>query len=115
MAVSESFLNFVLEQLEGIRAISSRRMFGGAGIYSGDHFFAIIAGDRLYLKVDDRTRAQYVRAAMGPFQPFPDRPSMMKYYEVPVHVLEDREELARWAKRAIDVAGAPKRKVRKST
>ena len=79
-------------------------MFGGVGLYYRGVFFGIIAGDVLYLKVDDTTRSDYMRAGMGPFVPYPERAGTMQYYAVPVDVLENPEQLARWAKRAIAVA-----------
>lgn len=113
MAVSSSYLTFVLEQLAGVRDVSSRRMFGGVGLYSGDRFFAVLDNDTLFFKVDDVTRDRYVRKGMPPFQPMKDKPPMNGYYQVPPGVLEDRDELAAWAAAAVDVAGrATKRKPR---
>ena len=109
MAVSESYLTFVLEQLDGIRHLVWRRMFGGVGLYSGDLFFGLLDNDRLYLKVDHRNVDDYTRAGMPPFQPYPDQAMTMKYYEVPVSVLEDRDELAIWASRAVEVAAGARR------
>jgi DNA transformation protein len=108
MAVSESFLTFVLEQLEGVRQITSRRMFGGVGLYSGDQFFGLIDNDRLYFKVDESTVGDYIRAGMGAFRPDPKQPTTMTYCEVPVAVLEDRDELAKWASDSIRAAEASK-------
>lgn len=56
MAVTDSFVAFVLEQLDPLAPIASKRMFGGVGLYAGDLFFALIAGDVLYLKADEATR-----------------------------------------------------------
>jgi len=36
--------------------------------------------------------------------PYPERGGTMQYYAVPLDVLESSVELARWAKRAIQVA-----------
>ena len=41
-------------------------MFGGVGLYHRGVFFGIIAGDTLYLKVDDTSRREYESAGMGP-------------------------------------------------
>jgi DNA transformation protein len=119
MAVSESFLTFVLEQLDGVKHVSSRRMFGGVGLYSGEHFFGLLDNDRLYFKADDATVVDYTREGMGPFRPGPSQAVSMKYYEVPVSVLEDRDVLAVWAGKAVAVSGArtramPPRKRRKT-
>ena len=105
MGVSDSYKRFVLDQLEELGDVTPRSMFGGVGLYHHDVFFAIVAGDVLYLKVDDATRGDYERAGMGPFRPFPDRRGgTMNYYAVPLDVLENAGELAEWARRAIDVA-----------
>jgi DNA transformation protein len=111
MAVTSSYRDYVLEQLAGLGRLRANRMFGGAGLYCDELFFGLIAGDTLYLKVDDGTRPDFVARGMGPFRPFRDRPELaMGYYEVPADVLEDAEELVAWARKAIRVAAAAPRK-----
>ena len=100
----DSFLEFLLDQLSGLRTVVARRMFGGIGLYAGDLFFAIAHRNRLYFKVDETNRGDYERAGMEPFKPYEDRPMTMQYYEVPVAVLEDAEALCTWATRAVAVA-----------
>ena len=102
MAVSEGDLAFALDQLAGLGELRSRRMFSGVGLYCGDLFFALIHGGRLYLKVDDRTRARYTRRRLRPFAPG-GKPSMA-YYPVPAAVLEDADQLIVWAREAVEVA-----------
>lgn len=97
---SDSFKDFVLDQLEPLGGARCRAMFGGCGLYRGDVFFGIIADGRLYFKTDARTRRHYVEAGTGPFRPDP-KTTLKTYYEVPVDVLEDGDALARWAKEAI--------------
>ena len=106
MAVSDRFIEFVVDQLEACGPITSKRMFGGVGIYAADLFFALLAGDVLYLKVDDSNRGDFEAAGAGPFRPYGDEGGVMQYYEVPVAVLEDADELGRWATKAIAVARA---------
>ena len=43
MAVSRDYLQYVLEQLAGLGELRSRRMFGGAGLYCAEVFFAIVS------------------------------------------------------------------------
>jgi len=97
---SDSFKDFVLDQLAPVGGLRCRSMFGGYGLYRGDVFFGIIADSRLYFKTDARTRRRYVEAGVGPFRPNP-KTTLKTYYEVPVDVLEDGDELARWAKEAV--------------
>jgi DNA transformation protein len=79
-------------------------MFGGVGIYSGDVFFALIADDTLYFKVDDSTRSDFVARGMGPFRPFGDAGGTMQYYQLPEDLLEDPEALRPWAEKAVAIA-----------
>lgn len=106
------FENWVLEQLESVGQITSRRMFGGLGIYADGMFFAFIANDLLHFKVDDSNRSDFESAGTGPFRPYDDERTM-QYYEVPVDVLEDQDQLAQWANRALEVARASKKGKRK--
>jgi DNA transformation protein len=66
-------------------------MFGGVGLYGKGVFFALIAKDTLYFKVDDSNRPDYEAKGIGPFKPFGERSYVMQYYEVPVDILEDKE------------------------
>jgi DNA transformation protein and related proteins len=105
MAVRSSFQILVLDQLSrAIPGIRARSMFGGVGIYSGQLFFALIADDTLYFKVDESTRPDFEARGMGPFRPFGDEGGTMKYYQLPEEVLEDPDELRSWAEKAVAVA-----------
>lgn len=105
MTVSADYLQYVLDQLAALDNVSSRRMFGGVGLYSDELFFGLIAEDALYLRVDDSNRDDYTARAAAPFRPYADRPEIsMSYYEAPAEVLEDARLLAEWARRSVAVA-----------
>ena len=104
MPVSDEYMTYVIDQLDAVGPVQARRMFGGAGLYLDGLFFALIADDVLYFKVDDSNRTDYKSYGMGPFRPFPDKPNIMQYYEVPIEVLENRDTLRDWAKKALLVA-----------
>jgi DNA transformation protein len=106
LSVSPAFRSFVIDQLEELGGVTARSMFGGVGLYHRGIFFGIIARDTLYLKVGDANRADYARAKATPFKPYPDRSASMKYYAVPVEILESALDLAAWARKAIAVANA---------
>ncbi|HEY2825931.1 MAG TPA: TfoX/Sxy family protein [Gemmatimonadales bacterium] len=110
MPGSKSFHDHVIDQLTrtGLK-VASRPMFGGVGLYSGPLFFGIIArNDALYFKVDDTNRPDFVAAGMNPFRPFGEEGETMNYMEVPGGVLDDAEQLAVWAEKAVEVARAKK-------
>lgn len=114
MPVSPGFRAFVLEQLEqAARDVRARGLFGGVGIYAGEHFFALIAADTLYFKVDDDTRPAYLARGMQPFQPYGERGATMQYYQVPADLIEDTEALRPWAAAAIEAARRKPARLRK--
>lgn len=111
MSVSDNYRTYIVDQLAAVPSVSTRRMFGGIGVYSGELFFALIDDDVLFFKVDDSNREDYVSRKMKAFMPFPGQPSL-GYFQVPEDVIEEAEELTRWARRAIEVAA--KKKVAKA-
>ena len=112
MPVSPSFRTFVVDQLSRVTPrVRTRSMFGGVGIYSGEHFFALIADDTLYFKVDDQTRHGYVARGMEPFRPYGEEGETMQYYQVPADLLEDPDALRPWAADAIAAARRKKAKL----
>lgn len=109
MAISDSYRIFVLEQLGRVTPVTAKSMFGGVGIYGGGMFFALIAEDRLYFKVDDSTRPDFECLGMEPFRPYGEDHAM-GYYEVPADVVEDPGQLASWMQKALNVATKAKRR-----
>ncbi len=105
MAVSEEFVNYVLDQLSPWGEVTVRRMFGGAGLYRDGRMFGLIADDVAYLKVDDSNRECFEKAGSYPFNPYPEKAkaTVMSYYAIPAEVLENRDELVKWAQRSLDI------------
>ncbi len=109
MPVTADYLNYVLEQLARLRGLTSRRLFGGYGLYSDGSFFGLIDDDTLFFKTGDGNRADYEARGMKRFMPRPDQsPSGggMGYHEVPADVLEDAEQLWMWARKSVEIAAS---------
>lgn len=107
MPVTADYLNYVLEQLARVRGLTSRRMFGGQGLYSDSTFFGLIDDDTLFFKTGDGNREDYESRGMKRFNPYPDQPARSAdfgYHEVPADVLEDAELLTLWARKSVEVA-----------
>lgn len=105
MAVRPQILAYVLEQLEGVANLRSRRMFSGVGLYSGELFFGLIHDDTLFFKTDGSTSADYIARGMPRFMPFPTRPeAVLAYHQVPADIIEDGEALRIWAGKSVAVA-----------
>jgi DNA transformation protein and related proteins len=103
MMAGEHFNDRILDRLAALGDITSRPLFGGHGFYWRDVIFAISYRERLYLKVDDRSRPAFEARGMGPFRPN-ERQTLKSYFEVPPEVLDDPEALLSWAGEAIRAA-----------
>jgi DNA transformation protein and related proteins len=91
------------EALGALPELSIRRMFGGAGLYSEETFFGILYAQRVYLKTNERTRPSFVERGSEALR-VRSGSVLTSYYEVPTEVLDDEEELLRWARLALDAA-----------
>ena len=98
----ESFKDFVLDQLQDLDGVEARRMFGGYGLYQDETFFGIIHKGKLFFKIDESTVRQYRLRKMRPFRPNANQ-TLKSYYQVPVDIIEDADELREWAMKAIAV------------
>ena len=97
----------LLSELDGIRA---RAMFGGWGIYKDGLTFAIVVDDQLYFKVDDTNKTKYQKYGSRPFTYESRGKSVsMSYWEVPAEVMDDRDEIKRWAEESHHISRRGKR------
>src|SRR3989442_13029579 len=111
MPVNSSFRTFIVDQLSRVAPhVRARSMFGGVGIYSGDLFFALIAADALYFKVDDSNRGDFEARGMGPFRPYGENGETMQSYQVPWDLVENPNALSPLAEKAIASAARKTRK-----
>lgn len=114
LRVSDGFRAFALDQLSHACEVEPRSMFGGVGLYSGELFFGLLAADVLYLKADGETRHRFEQVNAKPFMPYAERAST-HYFEVPIVVLEDADELRHWVADALAAASRSATSKRKST
>ena len=97
----EYVMGDLFEEGSGVR---SRAMFGGWGIYHGEHMFALIAEGELYMKsrgaADD---AWYGTRGSHPFvyEAKGGKRTTMSYWLVPEEVQSDRVVFREWCDRAI--------------
>ena len=111
MSVSDSYRTFVLEQLGRVtQRIRSKSMFGGVGVYSGDHFFALIDNDMLFFKVDDSNRDDFTAKRMKAWAPFEDGKESKGYYQLPEELLDDPDELRSLGRESVAVAARKKKR-----
>jgi len=70
-------------------------------LYRDEIFFGIVHKGKLLFKIDESTVGEYRKRKMKPFRPNAKQ-TLKSYYQVPVDVMEDADELREWAVKAID-------------
>ena len=102
------FHAFVEELFAEFGPVRIKRMFGGAGIYAGEVMFGLIDDETIYLKADDTSKAEL--AAEGSvswvYSRAPGKWEETSYWRLPETALDDPEEAAAWARKALAVAQA---------
>ena len=107
------FVDHVVETMRELGPVTAKAMFGGWGLYHEGLFFALIAEEALYLKVDDDNRARFEAANLLPFiyvTKDGDRMAM-SYCQAPPEALESPAVMAEWAR--LGYAAALRAKTRK--
>lgn len=103
----DAFHVFVSELLRPLGEVRIRRMFGGAGVWMGDVMFALLAGEEVYLKVDEALRAELAALGSGPFlyqRKGRSAPVDLGYMRLPSSAMDDPEEASAWGARALAAA-----------
>ena len=120
MAASPGYKEYILDLLTAVDGVSARAMFGGVGLYvDGTMFGLITRSDRFYLRVDEINQPDFEAMEAEQFIPHEDKPEQnqmkMPYFEVPADILEDEEELPRWAQKAWEAARRNKKPKKKKS
>jgi DNA transformation protein and related proteins len=114
--MADGFVAHILDLLGDWGGVSTRRMFRSYGLYRNGAMFGLISRDTLYLRVDDRNRPDFISAGSRAFR-YNRGPSkngrgreveIPGYMECPPDVLEDADEMVRWASAALAAAAAAK-------
>ncbi|MEP4198257.1 MAG: TfoX/Sxy family protein [Aliishimia sp.] len=104
MAVSEEQIEFVKDLFEHVGPISTRKMFGGLGIYAEGKIFALLMSDgTLRLKGAGDMKAAYEAEGWAPwtYTRKDGASSSMPYWSLPEALLDVPDEACSWARRAL--------------
>lgn len=107
MAIDPEFESYLKELLEPLGGITTRRMFGGLGIFRHGLMFALYSSQGVFaLKADDETIGEFRAEGCSEWQPeMPGRkPVSMGYWQAPERLLEDADEMLIWAEKAFSAA-----------
>jgi DNA transformation protein len=124
MVASDSFAEFLREQLAPLGRLTMRRMFGKTGVFCDRLMFAMVTDDTLYFRVDDHNRAVFKEAESDPPLNYEKqgRTIDLSFWRTPERLLDEPDELLTWAQAALAAARrvatkrertAPRRKSRR--
>lgn len=104
MALTDEEIDHVLDLFSGVNDLSTRKMFGGIGVYSDGTIFAVMMRDgRLMLKGKGDMIARYDELGMErwTYQRPGKSETAMPYWIIPDSALEDAEEASALAREAL--------------
>jgi DNA transformation protein len=96
----------IAELFAAFGPVRVRRMFGGAGLFVDGVMFAIVDDGVIYLKADEATIPAHKRERGSPFTYVTGTGvhALTSYWRLPARLYDEPEELAEWARRALDIA-----------
>ncbi|MCT4622374.1 MAG: TfoX/Sxy family protein [Schleiferiaceae bacterium] len=90
--------NLLLLERLAVLDLTSKKMFGGHGIfYDGKMIGLIDSKGKAFLKADESTVLKYHDAGS-------EKHSRMPYYSIPEKILNDVDQLLIWARESIEVS-----------
>src|SRR5437867_526129 len=106
MVASDSFAEFLREQLLPLGPVTMRRMFGKTGVFCDGLMFGMVADNTLYFRVDDVNQAVFAEAASSPPLNYEKQGSMidLSFWRVPERLFDEPDELVVWARSALAAA-----------
>ena len=106
MVASDSFAEFLSEQLTPLGRVTMRRMFGKTGVFCNGLMFGMVTDDTLYFRVDDHNRAVFKEAESAPPLNYQKKGSTidLSFWRVPERLLDEPDELVTWARAALAAA-----------
>ena len=103
--VMSQYIDFLHEVFELFGVITTRRMFGGYGIYHQGLMFGLVADDELYLKVDKTSISVFDERNLAAFEYDKNGKVMqMSYHKAPEEIFDEPEQANYWANLAYDAA-----------
>ena len=107
MVASDSFAEFLREQLGSLGPITMRRMFGKTGVFCDGLMLAMVRDDALYVRVDDHNRAVLREAEAFPPLDYQKKGGSidLAFWRVPERLFDEPDELVAWARAALAAAG----------
>jgi DNA transformation protein and related proteins len=106
MVASDSFAEFLREQLAPLGRVTMRRMFGKTGVFCDDVMLGMVTENTLYFRVDDDNRATFKEAQCFPPLNYAKKGTTidLSFWRVPERLFDEPDELLIWARAALAAA-----------
>ncbi len=106
MVASDSFAEFLREQLAPLGRVTLRRMFGKTGAFCDGVMFGMVTDNMLYLRLDDRNRPAFAEALTSPLLSYEKKGSTidLAFCRAPERLFDEPDELVAWARLALEAA-----------
>jgi len=106
MVASDSFAEFLREQLAPLGQVMMRRMFGKTGVFCDGVMLGMVRDNTLYFRVDDDNRAAFKEARSFPPLNYEKKGGTidLAFWRVPERLFDEPDELVVWARAALAAA-----------
>jgi len=106
MVASDSFAEFLQEQLAPLGRVTMRRMFGKTGVFCDGLMLGMVTDNTLYFRVDDHNRATFKEAQSFPLLNYEKqgRTIDLSFWRAPERLFDELDELVTWARAALAAA-----------
>ena len=106
MVASDSFAEFLREQLAPLGHVTMRRMFGKTGVFCDGLMLAMVRDDTLYFRVDDHNRTIFKEAEAFPPLNYEKQGGTidLAFWRAPERLFDEPDELVAWAREALGAA-----------
>src|SRR5712664_265730 len=106
MVASDSFAEFLCEQLAPLGRVTMRRMFGKTGVFCDGVMFGMVTDNMLYLRVDDHNRAVFKEAESLPPVSYEKKGCTidLSFWRAPERLFDEPDDLVTWARAALAAA-----------
>ena len=105
MTASAGFAELLHEYLAPLGGLALKRMFGSTGLFCHGIMFGLVRHDTLFLRVDAGNRAAYdAQDALSFTYRRAGEVRALAYRAAPDSLLDEPEEMLRWAREALAAA-----------
>jgi DNA transformation protein and related proteins len=106
MVASDSFAEFLSEQLAPLGHITMRRMFGKTGVFCDGFMLGMVTDNTLYFRVDDANRVAFKEAEAFPPLNYRKKGSTidLSFWRAPERLFDEPDDLVAWARIALAAA-----------